>query len=223
MRHPLHSEADAYRFLLIAVAVAAGIVAVTVLGGAWWGLAAALVLVGGVFFLYMRRTDDAPQVQTDAPRRGGADEHRILVVANETVSGAPLRAEIRLREEKGRSTQVLVVAPALNSKVRHWVSDEDKARARAQERLDVSLARLAEDGIEARGEIGDGDPLQAIEDAVRTFGPDEIIISTHPEGRSHWLERGVVSGARDRFTVPITHVVVDLSAETAEAEPQPHA
>ena len=49
-------------------------------------------------------------------------------------------------------------------------------------------------GIEARGEIGDGDPLQAIEDALRTFAPDELVISTHPEGRSNWLERGVVTG-----------------------------
>ena len=69
----------------------------------------------------------------------------------------------------------------------------------------------------ARGEVGDADPLQAIEDSLRTFGADEIIISTHPEGRSNWLEKGVVSGAKQRFTVPITHVVVDLEAERAEA------
>jgi predicted TIM-barrel enzyme len=108
---------------------------------------------------------------------------------------------------------VLVVTPALNSPLKHWVSDEDDARAAAQERLDRSLAFLAEAGVQARGEVGDGDPLQAIEDALRTFGADEIIISTHPSGRSHWLERGVVEKARERYTVPITHVVVDLSRE----------
>ena len=68
-------------------------------------------------------------------------------------------------------------------------------------------------GVEASGEVGDDDPLQAIEDALRTFAPDELIISTHPEGRSNWLERGVVSGARERFAMPVTHVVVDLDAE----------
>ena len=87
------------------------------------------------------------------------------------------------------------------------------AGAAAGERLEASLARLREAGIEARGEVGDGEPLQAIEDALRTFGADEIIISTHPEGRSHWLERGVVTRARERFAVPITHVVVDLERE----------
>jgi hypothetical protein len=108
---------------------------------------------------------------------------------------------------------VLVVCPALNSPLRHWVSDEDDARAVAQERLDRSLAELQRLGLSARGEVGDADPLQAIEDALRTFGADRIIISTHPEGRSNWLERGVVSGARERFAVPINHVVVDLEAE----------
>ena len=52
---------------------------------------------------------------------------------------------------------------------------------------------------------------------VRTFSPDEIVISTHPVGRSHWLEKGVVSGARGRFDVPITHVIVDLAAERDDA------
>jgi hypothetical protein len=55
-----------------------------------------------------------------------------------------------------------------------------------------------------------------MEDALRTFGADEIILSTHPEGRSHWLERGVVEAARARFAVPITHVVVDLEREHEE-------
>jgi hypothetical protein len=58
----------------------------------------------------------------------------------------------------------------------------------------------------------------AIEDALRTFGADEIIISTHPEGRSHWLVKGIVTKARDRFPVPVTHVVVDLEAERARAK-----
>jgi GABA permease len=80
----------------------------------------------------------------------------------------------------------------------------------------VSLAKLRDAGISARGEVGDADPVQSIEDALRTFGPDEVIISTHPEGRSHWLERGVVETARERFAVPITHVVVDTETHRTE-------
>jgi hypothetical protein len=212
VRNPLRSEAEAYRFLLVTVGVAVAIVVASVLGGPWWGLGVAVVVIVAVMWLYFRQPTDRELVQT-TPRARDDDEYRVLVVANETVGGKPLREEIRRRAEEHRPSSVLVVTPALNSPVRHWVSDEDGARARAQERLEVSIARLAEEGVEARGEIGDGDPLQAIEDALRTFGADEIVISTHPEGRSHWLERGVVSGARARFAVPITHVVVDLDAE----------
>ena len=95
------------------------------------------------------------------------------------------------------------------------MNEEESARAAAQVRLDNSLAAIRGAGLDASGEIGDDDPLQAIEDALRTFAPDELIISTHPEGRSNWLERGIVEHARERFALPVTHVIVDLAAESA--------
>ena len=91
------------------------------------------------------------------------------------------------------------------------------ARAAAQERLEASLGALAEEGVDARGEVGDADPIQAIDDALRTFGADEIIISTHPPGRSNWLEKQVIVRARERYELPITHVVVDLVHEAERA------
>src|SRR5262249_16277061 len=118
-----------------------------------------------------------------------------------------------------RTTDVLVVTPALNSPLKHWVSDEDGARAAAAVRLEASLEAMRAAGMSARGEIGDSDPVQAIADALRTFAPGEIVGATHPEGRSNWLERGVVDAARERFDVPLTHVVVDLDTEPAEVAP----
>ncbi len=97
--------------------------------------------------------------------------------------------------------------------MRTWTSDEDAARHTAQQRLDASLGQLAAVGIHADGEIGDGDPVQAIEDSLRDFPADEIVLSTHPPGRSNWLERGVVLAVRERFDVPVTHVVVDLERQ----------
>ena len=138
------------------------------------------------------------------------------MIANETVGGTALRNEIA-RHSEGFRTDVLVVCPALNSRLRTWTSDEDGARAAASERLERSLGRLRELGIDAAGEVGESDPVQCIDDALRTFGADEIVIATHPEGRSHWLERHVVETARERFAVPITHVVVDLEAEQTAA------
>jgi hypothetical protein len=214
MKNPLRSEADAFQFLLGA-AVYFGLIAIAGVINHWAGLAVFIVLSAGALWWWLRARRLEPPRQSTPVRRGHPDERRILVIANETVGGQALRARVE-EHSSGHPTQVLVVTPALNSPVRTFTSDVDEARAQAQERLDASLARLHEAGIEARGEVGDGDPLQAMEDALRTFGADQIIISTHPEGRSHWLERGVVSGAKERFAVPITHVVVDLEAEREE-------
>ena len=214
MLNPLRSEAEAYRFLLLTVGYFAAIVVATLVLGRWVGFAVfvALTVAGFVWLVRAHRAEPRSRVVS---RSTGENERRILVIANETVGGARLQEEIHRRSE-GFEEQVLVICPALNSPLKHWASDEDSARAAAQQRLDASLARLRQAGVDAQGEVGDAEPLQAIEDALRLFGADEVIISTHPEGRSHWLEKGIVDGARERFEVPITHVVVDLEAEREE-------
>jgi hypothetical protein len=212
--NPLRSEAEAFKFLIASIGYFGAIVIASLAGGKWVGLGVFVVLSAAVIGWWLRaRSEERPQ--RTRPRPHAAGERRILVIANETVGGHTLRSAI-LEKSLDVREEVLVVTPALNSPLKHWVSDEDDARAAAQQRLDTSLAQLAEAGVEARGEVGDGDPLQAMEDALRTFGADEIIISTHPPGRSNWLERGVVEKARERFAVPITHVVVDLDREREE-------
>jgi GABA permease len=218
VQNPFRSEADAYRFLLLSVGYFAIIVAAAAIN-TWLGLLAFLALSAAVAVVWFRSRRDEPPLRT-AVASSPENVRRILVIANETVGGDELFAVIAERTA-GVDEEVLVVSPALNSPLRTWVSDEDNARAAAQRRLDHTLARLAAAGIDARGEIGDGDPLQAMDDALRTFGADEIVLSTHPEGRSNWLERGVVTGARARFDVPIRHVVVDLEAEAAAHQGEP--
>jgi len=214
MKNPLRSEAEAFQFLLGA-AVYFGLIAIAGVLNRWAGLTVFVVLSAAVVWWWLRARRLEPPRQETPTRRGDPNERRILVIANETVGGEALRERIE-EHSRGHRTNLLVVTPALNSPVRTFTSDVDKAREQAQQRLDASLARLRADGIDANGEVGDGDPIQAIEDALHTFGADEIIISTHPQGRSNWLERGVVTGARERFAVPITHVVVDLEAERQE-------
>jgi len=221
MINPLRSEAEAYRFLLLTVGYFAAIAIATLAIGTWAGVVVFLVLTGAGAVYVVRASRTEPPRQAVPARRGKGSERLILVIANETVGGERLRDAILSRSE-GYDEQVLVVTPALNSHLRHWASDEDNARVEAQKRLDASLERLRAGGIDAKGEVGDAEPLQAMEDALRLFGADEIIISTHPEGRSHWLEKGIVESARERFAVPITHVVVDLAAEHEEVqEPKP--
>ena len=208
MKNPLRDEASAFTTVLVTLGAAVLIVLAAWIN-TWLGLIVFLALVAAALWLIrggMRHRPPAAHVVRDeGPTR------RILVVANETVGGDEL-LDLLGRKAEHVAEEVLLVSPALNSRLRTWTSDEDPARADAQERLDASLSRLASAGVSARGEIGDGDPLQALEDALREFPADEIVVSTHPPGRSHWLEQGVVEQARLRYDVPVTHVVVDVTA-----------
>jgi hypothetical protein len=107
------------------------------------------------------------------------NNHHLLVVANETVEGNVL-VEIVRDIALSRDANVFVVAPALNSRLRHWMSDSDFAHAAAQQRLENTLARLRNAGLRASGEVGDADPMRAIEDAIHIFPADEVVIGTHP-------------------------------------------
>ena len=98
--------------------------------------------------------------------------------------------------------EVFVVAPAVNSRLRHWLSDDDGARRTAAERLAVCLDRLQRVGVQANGSVGDADPLQAIADALPTFAADEIVIAADPD-RSHGLANRLAARARERFALPI--------------------
>ena len=216
MQNPFRSEEEAFRFVWLTILYAALIVAGSFIN-VWLGLAVFLVETALIlWWIFRRGRREQPIPHAPPPHPEG--ERRILVIANETVGGPALLEEIRRRSEDV-AEHVLVVVPALNSPLRHWTSDEDGAREAAQKRLEESLASLRSSGVDARGEIGDSDPLQAIEDAIRTFAPDELIISTHPPERSHWLERGVVAGARERFALPVTHVVVDLGMPSVGSQP----
>ena len=205
MESPFRSEAAAFRFLLVTLGAFALIVIAAsidaVLGIVTW-----IVLSAAAVWVYLRQRGPAPP-QEHVAHVGEPDERRVLVVANETIGHDELVSAIGTRA-LAEKTRFLVVAPAVTTSVKAWANDEDPARAAAQERLDAMLERLAAAGIEAEGRVGDSDPLVAIDDAVRTFHPDEIVISTHPPGRSGWHETGVVESARARFDVPVANVVV---------------
>lgn len=147
------------------------------------------------------------------------------MLANETCASPGMVEEVRYRAGAG-DAEVMVVAPVLaGSRLEHWLaSDNPDAHADAEARLATSLEALGAAGLSARGQLGDSDPLQALDDALRFYAPDEVVISTHPPRRSNWLERQVVRRARERFPLPIHHVVVDLEREeTTVDRPRPAA
>jgi hypothetical protein len=210
MHNPLRSEQDAFRWVLVIGAAVASAIALTLLTRPAVGVVWTALLIGfGFGFGYHSARGSLPRaVQVT---RGGDGKFRLLVVANETVQGEALLNEIRNRCRE-RRCEVMVVTPALaSSRASHWASDIDEAIELARQRMELSLIEIKQLGFKAKGEIGDSDPNMAIEDALRVFSADEILISTHPPNRSRWLERGVVDKARERIDLPITHVVVDLA------------
>ncbi|MEI8104435.1 MAG: hypothetical protein WCH31_01160 [Actinomycetes bacterium] len=148
---------------------------------------------------------------------GTTTPRNILVIANETVEGAVLHDAVIARAGDAEAVRVLVVTPALNSRLRRWTSDEDGARHAAEARLENCLARLHAAGLDTEGRVGDADPLQAIDDGLRVFDADEIVIATHPEGRSNWLERDLIGKARARYEQTVTHVIVESGVHATVA------
>src|SRR3954453_15169355 len=146
--------------------------------------------------------------------RTAGGRFRILAIANETVEGDALH-ELIVNHAGDLPADVLVVAPALNSRLRHYMSDNDDARQAAEDRLARMMERLDAEGIPAYGWVGDADPLEAIADALAVFPADQLIIATHPERRSNWLARDVVRRARERFELPTVHVAVDRALVAA--------
>src|SRR4051812_7442730 len=117
---------------------------------------------------------------THMTRPASLGKRTVLVLATETLEGAAVQDVIRAGAP---SAEMVVIAPALNSRLRHWLSDEDDARRSAGLRLTASLERLSAAGIEAEGLVGDADPLQAIADALHRFEVQQIVIATPPQGR----------------------------------------
>lgn len=214
MHNPLRSEADAFRWVVVIGLGAVSVIGLTLLTRPVIGVIWAAALIGfGAGLAYRGARGALPH--NVALTQGGDGKFRLLVVANETIEGAALLDEIRDRC-RGRDAEILVVTPALaSSRASHWASDIDEAIELARQRMELSLIAIGELGLKARGEIGDSDPNMAIEDALRVFPADEIVISTHPPERSRWLEHGVVNRAREQIDLPISHVVVDLEADRA--------
>jgi GABA permease len=149
------------------------------------------------------------EAAAQAPPQRDINRRRVLVIANRTLAGDQLRTLLRNRGSDG--AQLHVVAPILASRVHYIASDIDQEREQAAERLEAMLAWAAEEGLQATGKVGDPNAaLGAIEDELRLFGADEVIVSTHPPGKSNWLETGIVERLRAELNIPVTHLVVDL-------------
>lgn len=151
---------------------------------------------------------------------------KYLLVANQTLGGQRLRN--KLQQLSSADTTVHLVVPATPADVMQQPLKADvvdhplknagglttgpdsgeaaKGRRRAQHRLREGLGLLSQEGIQATGEVGSSDPLEAIADALASGQYDEIIVSTLPSTVSRWLRMDLPRRAHRKFNLPVTHV-----------------
>jgi len=138
----------------------------------------------------------------------------ILVVANQTVAGDALIDAVRQRAGS-EPVRVTVICPQ-NEPGGDWVTDDRQLAQATRDRLEQTLTRLREAGVEAEGEVVDRDPYTAVMDQVESSDPPaEIIISTLPQTRSGWMRRDLVERVRHDAKLPVEHVVVDVQSNPA--------
>jgi hypothetical protein len=212
-RVPFGSEARAFRFTIGAGLVIAASVFIGWLAAPAAGLTVfAAATVSAALSRLRVALRDRPASLRRAMSEAGLDRavrhagHHVLVVANEALAGAEL-AELILQHGR-EHFEVDVLAPVLASHVHYAVSDIDRELAEARGRLERSLGWAREHKIVARGAVGDPNPTTALEDELRAFDADEVIVVTHPRERETWQERGELARLRRELDVPVTHVVV---------------
>jgi hypothetical protein len=136
----------------------------------------------------------------------------VLVVAHQTAATAPLLDAVRERAQRGPARFHLVV-PRRPHGLDKVADPEEHGADEARRVLADALPKLsAAAGQEVTGDLGDAEPLMAIQDAVNLGNYDEIIISTLPLGVSRWLKLDLVSKAR-ALGLPVTHVLAPSREE----------
>jgi hypothetical protein len=132
---------------------------------------------------------------------------RLLVVTTAHVEASELRE--CLRGHAGSDADVRVVAPASDLSPLQWLAnDEDEARGEAAEIAGETERAARPEAARVETEIGDSDPVQAIEDALRRFPAEEILVVTRRGEEANWLEEDAAEAASERFGVPVTQLVV---------------
>jgi hypothetical protein len=142
-------------------------------------------------------------------------QQRVLVVVDEVVARADDLAP-EVESEMTGASELYVVAPALNSRLRSLVSDVDDARHRADDRLHRVVDFLRSEGCQAEPQVavGDEDPLQAIDDALAEFPADTLVVALHAQEAENWREHHLAERLKDRLELPTTVVLVDSAGAT---------
>jgi hypothetical protein len=134
-----------------------------------------------------------------------------LVIANVTARSDELLGALQSKATEGPCAFMLIV-PA---------TPFGGGRAAAREQLQEALESLRAAGLEAEGDVGDGDPIIAVTEAWDPRRYDEIVVSTLPMKYSKWMHAGLPERMGKITGAPVTHVVSSPPKPEAPAVPAP--
>jgi len=194
---------------VILFAADAGLAPFLVVGG----VAAVAVVIFAVVAL--RRPRRGAVSEASDVFEGGAPPahdgvHRVLLVVDAACTSSDLQNLAGARGENG--TSVLVVAPAVSSRVARLTGDEE-AYTHADEYVDATVRALTDLGYTARGHVGSHDPLQATDEGLREFPAEEIVFVLRGGDETQWLEQGIVDIGRRRYAVPVRELAPAARAD----------
>jgi hypothetical protein len=136
---------------------------------------------------------------------------KLLIAAGEaanSVSELPPSVQALIDQ----ADSIVVITPTLPSRFEWLVSATDKATEQADERLRTVLDQLGEREAEAAGVTVSDEPLASIEDAIREFAPDHLLIALRNGGHADWQERGLLEKINERIQIPLTIFEIPASA-----------
>jgi hypothetical protein len=219
VRSPFDSEQEAFRFVLVLIVALAAIALAFAFGPSWLAYVVVAILPAAVAVhatrLQMRKLrGEVVPVKMAPPHVGSPEERRVLVVANDTLDEESLLAEL-VRLGSQPDTHVLVLAPAMISGPARLAGAFQGPMDEARTRVRTALEKVGRERV-LGGEITEAPPLEAIEDAFATFTPDEVIIATGWEHGHGALEPQLAGHVRERFAVPVRHLVFAPGSEARE-------
>ena len=189
----------AWALPLVVVAIVVPVVGATIVGAATLeasalGLVAGALAVATLVVIAVRARPREPIEVTREPEAGKL----VLVLATREI-GADDAAEIASRASDASDLRVVVPTPS--DRLSRWLSAEDEARREGERMLAHSAGALVAAGLPCSGSLGDHDPAQALEDELRDFAADEVIVFADPETQSRLV------AAERRLPLPMTRVV----------------
>jgi hypothetical protein len=189
MRNPFRSEARAFQFVGPVAVAAVVVIIVNAFASTAAVVAVSVLAVAGVAALYLLRGRRPARIRSAPAHVGPPAERRVLLLLDESPEEASL-------SDLGRNAdRVLVVALPRPSQLQHWVSDVDGAQEEARGRMEAAVSHLRALDVDASGVVGDDDPFAAVDDALRTFGGDEIVVASH--------DAELIGGLSDRYAIPV--------------------